>query len=551
MTSTPAKTQLLDALRQADDVLAGPWHERATVLDLVELCSVHRADDKRKVFYVLTWVSAFPNLSSWPERATDIQSHLDLISLQCPSQKRELCKTLLYIGGRQPEESIRQEMDEKMRELGGQDEAFKEADRWFSMRFLPGLIAKVEAFRHELEVGQDLRSSNDAGQSDDSVLSPAHDRLLKRFKSKRKLHISGKYAFLFATAEHDVLASRLAVLPASRQSDAIFQKVAREILGIDANLAPLHDWNKYGTTYVNAKMSPRYRPGRWTDWLCIVWACVPFCSLAADGFETAWWSAASYAEAALLEQDAEKEPQATDTLYLITHLVYVANAYMTLDLDKHKAKHLRENFLTFVQTYIQDRFLEQECKIDINNIELLVELADFLRAIGRHVPDELDKAFRALTTSDLDSWLENLSDNLEGAAHVLFLFNRRLAPRTSHSRRVKMKELFGRAYSKAQPEPVTNPVVNYGYGLRKRKPLCTPTPDVDQCHSRHRQEMDCPKLPEHGCINQRVRMRRWAPTHIAPSTVPNAGQGVFASQLIKAGEFLAEYTGKVFGSENP
>ena len=115
--------------------------------------------------------------------------------------------------------------------------------------------------------------------------------------------------------EHDVSASRLAVLPASRQSDAQhFPKVAREILGIDANLAPLHDWNKYGTTYVNAKMSPRYRPGRWTDWLCIVWACVPFLFLAADGFETAWWSAASYAEAALLEQDAEKEPQATDTL---------------------------------------------------------------------------------------------------------------------------------------------------------------------------------------------------------------------------------------------
>ena len=49
-----------------------------------------------------------------------------------------------------------------MRELGGQDEAFKEADRWFSMRFLPGLIAKVEAFRHELEVGQTF-VSNDAG----------------------------------------------------------------------------------------------------------------------------------------------------------------------------------------------------------------------------------------------------------------------------------------------------------------------------------------------------------------------------------------------------
>ena len=75
--------------------------------------------------------------------------------------------------------------------------------------------------------------------------------------------------------KHDVLASRLAVLPASRQSDAIFQKVAREILGIDANLAPLHDWNK-SCTYVNAKMSPRYRPGRWTDWLCIVSGLRPF-----------------------------------------------------------------------------------------------------------------------------------------------------------------------------------------------------------------------------------------------------------------------------------
>ena len=54
MTSTPAKTQLLDALRQADDVLAGPWHERATVLDLVELCSCPQGRRQTQGFLRLT-----------------------------------------------------------------------------------------------------------------------------------------------------------------------------------------------------------------------------------------------------------------------------------------------------------------------------------------------------------------------------------------------------------------------------------------------------------------------------------------------------------------
>jgi hypothetical protein len=39
-------------------------------------------------------------------------------------------------------------------------------------------------------------------------------------------------------------------------------------------------------------------------------------------------------------------------------------------------------FLGFIQKQINERCVDVECEININNVELLVELADFVRAAG-------------------------------------------------------------------------------------------------------------------------------------------------------------------------
>ena len=117
----------------------------------------------------------------------------------------------------------------------------------------------------------------------------------------------------------------------------------------------------------------------------------------AKKFDKVWWWAAKHAE--YLMQTPDIETECSDLLYLITHLVYVQTAYMTIQMDPVKVGQV----LVFIQKQKNEHFIDVECEINLNNVELLVELADFVRAVGFLflLPRDLLRAFAQVRSSQM------------------------------------------------------------------------------------------------------------------------------------------------------
>ena len=200
-------------------------------------------------------------------------------------------------------------------------------------------------------------------------------------------------------------------------------------------------------------------------------------------------------------------------------------------------------FLWYIQKQFQDRFFDVECEININNVELLVELADFVRALGFPVPRALQLAFAQVTSAQVLLWLQELTSNLDGAAHVVYLFQRRLNPAVSLARKARVAEMF----SSVCASPVTHddpaPETTGRYNFRPR--TAQQNQGLSLCEAWHGLNSDCPTSPKHNCTNERLRQGQFAETFVAQSSIAGGGRGVFAKKTIVAGQFLAEYTGQV------
>jgi hypothetical protein len=585
MSSIPARNQLLHALCRVTNF------NHATYRDIAKLCNVLHKDDAAKVFYILTWISAVGHdLPYLQLRASLVRSNMGSIQFQCGHAWMDLFNTLTFL--RDPERDAverRQVLADKMPCVESPLQAIKMAELLINSSVMSELEAIAASFtevrKAELLVARGVildheeptemlmdeqravepQSSSD---EDDDIepsttqLAPpsqAQATLFDALQRRPALEIAGKYAFLFAIWEHDWLASQLATVPASAPDNALWRKIALKLMGRPDNCRDIYDWNLLLRSHIDAPSKPR-KAGKqqtinsmWTEkWLyrlCFVWGCVPFCVEAASRFESFWWLAAAHAENQFQDPDHEYEPDATALLYLITHLVYTANAYMALDLNPIKLTYLEDTFLSFVTRNISERFLQVTNTVTRPNIELLVELADFCRAVGRPVPSRLLHAFDALTSSNLEEWLKQLIErrqpNIDGAAHVCALFERRLAPPISVRRNRSIRSLFAKAYDCPQAAPVPSPVPSTTRILRKRKRPCPQPTNPDRCDEWYEQESDCPLLPVHACKNQRLRLSQFSRTYIEQSRMAIAGNGVFAAESISAGEFVAEYTGEV------
>jgi hypothetical protein len=542
-----AKNQLKESLRLTSDLLEREWHEYATARDVTDLCA-GATDDASKIYFILTWVSSkAQDLQLWAKRATFILRANEEITFSHRSQRRELLKTLLYVEHLQDEADVRSEVAQRMPDVNSHPQMIAQASVFMSKRILSDLISNAVLCRNAIddtpaESDAEDHPVHDAAPADD--LSPIHDKLLKQFQDFPEQRQPGKNAFLFATIESDRLASRLVSMPSPGGNNALWAMIACHLLQDHGTDSTQHAWDKLAASNIK-RPTEKDKVGKWTDRLCALWGCLPFSQKAAKHFEDVWWETADRAEHLL--QAANVEMECTDLLYLITHLVYVQNAYMTLDLHPSKVEYLRKTFLPKVEEQIRDHFFEGRFQITLNNIELLVELADFLRAVGLPVPRELQSALAQVTASDMLSWLEELPKDVEGAAHTVFLFERRLNPTTSEARKSRVLKLFGTVYAnqRAPTVPAQNP--NVSSRLRPRKPPQQAEPNM--CEQWHAQDSDCPMKPQHQCVNERLRKRQFAATYIAGSTISDAGRGLFAAKAIQQGQFIAEYTGQVFTLE--
>jgi hypothetical protein len=426
MSSNNAKTLLKESLRSTIDLMNGEWHESATVNDLIELCEA-ASNDQAKILLILSWVASKPHdVNSWAARATLIRLACKNITFSSTAHERELLKTLLYCDSHHDEADVRQEISERTPDPVAHAQTLNDAHVFISLRTITSLMENAQRYLNAFPNSKSADHDEDmVSERDDSPpaddLSIIHQTLWQQFQNCRGVRLPGKNAFLFAMSESDWLATQLVSLRSPDNKDGIWAKVACHILQIQETASCKKQWESFASKQVR-KPKDDGDIDEWTARLCALWGCLPFTNIAAEKFDSVWWRAANYAESLIHQPDMEME--CTTLLYLITHLVYVQTAYMILPMDPHKREHLRGTFGWYIKKQIQERFIDVGCELKLNNVELLVELADFMRAVGFPVPMPLRHAFAQVTSAQVLFWLQGLRGNLDGAAHVVYLFQR-------------------------------------------------------------------------------------------------------------------------------
>jgi hypothetical protein len=341
---------------------------------------------------------------------------------------------------------------------------------------------------------------------------------------------SGKNAFLFALVNRRALALQLIQIQTDHEGDELWRCLASRILRMpySSNVAfsSLIDRG----SMPHAMTSDGLRDCM--DNLCHAWGCATFLDPTVD-FEPLWWDAARYAQYWRAPDNiAVEQCEIVNLIYLVTHLVYTGNAYMSLSLSADKLAYFKTHWVAYIVWQQEDLLLQAYPSIRHDNFEMLVEICDFFVALNQPIPDQLWENLCTVTESTISDWISN-DDDQDSVAHMLFLYYRLHYLQRSKSC-VNLKFLL-----------VTQSSVSVHTRRLTRKRTSRHS-EVDHCSLNASQAIDClrscPGYAGHPCTNQRLRCR-FPLVHVQKTKF--TGFGLFASEAILPGQIIAEYEGEV------